>query len=460
MRIPTLLLCCPVFFGFSTLLAQNAGSRRLPDISPASARTAAAMRAAQAEELDRAERAKDPEGWALKHLKKDASRGEVNAQIQLGDRFRDGKGVPKSLLQAAEWYEKAATQGDTHAQFTLGTMYKDGEGVPKNPAQAALWFGKAAAKGDAFSQWALGYMYAQGEGVPKSEKIALELYGRAAAQGNAFGQLFLGYMYEQGKGIPKDDAKAVEWFLKAAAKDNSGAQSALASHYATGAGVIKDDVRALAWMSLAATSGTPEVRKRRDEFEKRLTAEGKAKAEKLALDFFAKTPKDRGTAELSKQVFVPQKTIEEVNKLRIRLSDLDPGDPDYGAQIAVIRFLANNSVATLIPTVKKEIDDALKKEIDDALKDAEPSQKPYEKLRGVINLAEFTKRGKDGEFMRFYLKKAQDAAYKQMEGWVDGTSKVDVPPRLVSEVLRIMAIPLEDKEARVAAIRNYLDDRQ
>jgi hypothetical protein len=65
----------------------------------------------------------------------------------------------------------------------------------------------------------------------------------------------------------------------------------LASRYATGAGVPKDLVIAYAWLNIAAASGDPKIVQQRDEFEKQLTKEQKAKAEKLAVDFFAKMPK-------------------------------------------------------------------------------------------------------------------------------------------------------------------------
>jgi len=140
-------------------------------------------------------------------------------------------------------------------------------------------------------QFSLAGMYADGRGVPKSEAAALEWYEKAAAQGLDEAQVLLGNMYENGKGAPKNDVKAVEWYQKAAAGGNTVAQSNLASRYATGAGVPKDLVIAYAWLNIAAASGDPKIVQQRDEFEKQLTKEQKAKAEKLAVDFFAKMPK-------------------------------------------------------------------------------------------------------------------------------------------------------------------------
>ena len=104
-------------------------------------------------------------------------------------------------------------------------------------------------------------------------------------------QYFLGYAYQAGEGVEKNDTKAVEWYQKAAAQGNAASQRILASLYATGTGVPKDIVFAYAWLNIAAASGDPGHVAQRNEFEKQLTAEQKAKAEKLAVDFFARMPK-------------------------------------------------------------------------------------------------------------------------------------------------------------------------
>ena len=53
--------------------------------------------------------------------------------------YTTGRGVPKDLERAAEWYEKAAIQGHTGAQFSLGAMLVNGEGVPRDVATGLMW---------------------------------------------------------------------------------------------------------------------------------------------------------------------------------------------------------------------------------------------------------------------------------------------------------------------------------
>jgi len=59
--------------------------------------------------------------------------------------YRDGgKGFPRDMAQAAEWYRKAAEQGDATAQASLGVLYSIGQGVPRDDIEAYFWLDLAA----------------------------------------------------------------------------------------------------------------------------------------------------------------------------------------------------------------------------------------------------------------------------------------------------------------------------
>jgi TPR repeat protein len=84
-----------------------------------------------------------------------AALGLPLAMKNLGNLYRDGRGVPKDYAQARQWYEKAAAGGQTVAMVQLGELYRQGHGVPKDIAQARQWYEKAAAGGDASASKAL-----------------------------------------------------------------------------------------------------------------------------------------------------------------------------------------------------------------------------------------------------------------------------------------------------------------
>ena len=75
----------------------------------------------------------------LSTLTEDANAGDIEAQVQLAERYEHGFGLSRNHGQAAYWYRKAAEQGSSKAQSRLGQMYLRGVGVPEDPEQASQW---------------------------------------------------------------------------------------------------------------------------------------------------------------------------------------------------------------------------------------------------------------------------------------------------------------------------------
>jgi len=85
---------------------------------------------------------------ALRKWRPLAEQGNAGAQLNLGQLYRQGQGVPQDYKEAMQWYYKAAEQGDGTAQNNLGYMYGTGSGVPRDNVQAHMWFIIAGASGD------------------------------------------------------------------------------------------------------------------------------------------------------------------------------------------------------------------------------------------------------------------------------------------------------------------------
>ena len=85
---------------------------------------------------------------ALEILKPLAERGNSEAQINLGNMYFDGNGVPLDYTQSVRWYLSAADQGNTDAQISLGFLYKYGEAVRFDYVQAYKWFDLAGSDSD------------------------------------------------------------------------------------------------------------------------------------------------------------------------------------------------------------------------------------------------------------------------------------------------------------------------
>jgi hypothetical protein len=121
---------------------------------------------------------------ALNAFKPLAEKGNVAAQVNLGNLYMKGLGVEQNYHLAQHWYLRAAEQGERMAQTKLGILYYYGLGIAKDPAEAARWFQKAAESGETSAQSILGSLYASGEGVAKNPAMAFYWYTMAEEQGN------------------------------------------------------------------------------------------------------------------------------------------------------------------------------------------------------------------------------------------------------------------------------------
>ena len=85
---------------------------------------------------------------ALRKWRPLAEKGNAGAQLNLGQSYRQGQGVPQDYREALKWYQRAAEQGNGKAQNNLGYLYGTGSGVPQNNVQAHMWFIIAGASGE------------------------------------------------------------------------------------------------------------------------------------------------------------------------------------------------------------------------------------------------------------------------------------------------------------------------
>ncbi|KAF9908661.1 hypothetical protein EC991_009589 [Linnemannia zychae] len=170
-----------------------------------------------------------------------ASKGNVEAQVALGDMYREGSGVNKDLQAALDWFTKAADQEDPVAQFKIGTLYDNGEGVSRDHSKAEEWYLRAAKQGYSPAQRSLGSLYELGQGrlaeKDRDYKVAMEWYLQASNQGDAQAQYEIGRMFDHGVGVTQDNLKAKQWYLQAAENGHLGAKlrlQSLSAHVGTG----------------------------------------------------------------------------------------------------------------------------------------------------------------------------------------------------------------------------------
>ena len=118
-------------------------------------------------------------GTAIGQWRPLAERGDADAQFNLGQAYKLGRGVPADLGIAQGWYQKAAQQGHEQAQANLGLiLFQNGSRTAAMP-----WIKKAADAGDPRAQYVLGTAMFNGDLVAKDWPRAYALMQRAAAQG-------------------------------------------------------------------------------------------------------------------------------------------------------------------------------------------------------------------------------------------------------------------------------------
>jgi cell division septation protein DedD len=108
-----------------------------------------------------------------------ADAGVPDAQFNLGQAYKLGRGVPADLKSSQSWYEKAALQGHEEAQTNLGLiMFQSGQ-----QEAAMVWIRKAADRGDPRAEFILATALFNGDNVAKDLPRAYALMSHAAAQG-------------------------------------------------------------------------------------------------------------------------------------------------------------------------------------------------------------------------------------------------------------------------------------
>lgn len=108
-----------------------------------------------------------------------AEKGDADAQFNLGQAYRLGRGVPINLAAANSWFERAAAQGHVDAETTLGLLqFQNG-----NQADGLKWLKKAAEQGEARALLVYGTALVNGDGVTQDPILGYAYVSRAAAQG-------------------------------------------------------------------------------------------------------------------------------------------------------------------------------------------------------------------------------------------------------------------------------------
>src|SRR5690349_5449473 len=140
-----------------------------------------------------------------------AEKGDADAQFNLGQAYRLGRGVQTNLATAKTWLERAGAQGHVDAQTTLGLLlFQNG-----NQAEGLKWLKQAAEQGEPRAMLGYGTALVNGDGVTQDPMLGYAYVSRAAAQGLEPAKQTLAQL---DKLIPLEDRKKAVVLARAKAK--------------------------------------------------------------------------------------------------------------------------------------------------------------------------------------------------------------------------------------------------
>ena len=126
-----------------------------------------------------------------------AQAGDPDAQFNMGQAYKLGRGVKANMATALDWYRKAAAQGHDRAEDNLGLlMFQQGD-----RAGALPHLQRSAARGEPRAQYIVGTALFNGDLAPKDWPRAYALMSRASGAGLAQATASL---KEMDKYIPAD----------------------------------------------------------------------------------------------------------------------------------------------------------------------------------------------------------------------------------------------------------------
>ncbi|MGZ8337201.1 MAG: SPOR domain-containing protein [Allosphingosinicella sp.] len=162
------------------------GKRRLWVLTVAAATMLAVPGSAPAQNVEAGVRAWQAGQYeeAARNWRPLADRGDQDAQFNLGHAYRLGRGVPRNMTLAEQWYERAARSGHVEAPAMYGLiLFQNGR-----RREAMPFVQRAAEHGDARAQYVYGTALFNGDVVERDWPRAFAYMTVAAGQGLPYAQ--------------------------------------------------------------------------------------------------------------------------------------------------------------------------------------------------------------------------------------------------------------------------------
>ena len=164
-------------------------------------------------------------------LQRAARRGDVRAQVALGDWHATGQGKRADWHAAFAWYRRAARRGDAEALAKVAACLEAGRGCRRNVPQAWRYWLAAAHGNDAGVRLQVARRLMRGQGVRRDRALAVRLLTFGATHGDPRAQRELGEALAAG-GAEAERLAGLRWLARAALAGEVAAAGAWKRHAA------------------------------------------------------------------------------------------------------------------------------------------------------------------------------------------------------------------------------------
>jgi TPR repeat protein len=145
-----------------------------------------------------------------------ATQGNVEAQYQLAQAFRDGRGAKRDSRAALTWFSLAGTNGMADAAVEAAKAYENGQGTARDLVEAGRWYYRAGTLGHAAARQKFVDLFIGGK-IPSVGGIAgAEWIGAQVEHSDLKAMIALGEAWEKGEGVAPNSARAEHWYRLAA----------------------------------------------------------------------------------------------------------------------------------------------------------------------------------------------------------------------------------------------------
>lgn len=151
---------------------------------------------------------------AIALIERAANNNIGDAQLMLGNIYREGRIKPRDYKLSVYWYENAANQNVVEAFHSLGVAYYNGWGVRLDYEKAAHFLSLASQEGYTRSTFNLATMYRDGKGVTKDLEKAHHLFLLAAKEGNIDAMTQVSQDYFKGNGTERNILEGTKWLYR------------------------------------------------------------------------------------------------------------------------------------------------------------------------------------------------------------------------------------------------------